>query len=232
MTTEFNPFASEELTAPFSEEWEARRRVADAIKQLTDVLVTSTPSAEQMAHIAGQLETTAEEFSRAPRIHGKLNWISSGEHGSFGQINQELSPLTGLSNPLSPPVKIWVDGDTVRGSCSCGWAYEGPPGSVHGGYVAAIFDQFLGMGQTISGQAGMTGYLHVSYHRRTPLNKDLVLEGRMLKHDGRKVLMAAEITADGAVTARCEALFVEPRDGMHTLQSAARQRAEKQVDGM
>lgn len=219
MENNFNPFASEEITPPYSEEWEAKRRVAEAISKLTEVLVTSSPAIEEMERIAAQLESTAKEFAQTPRIFGRVNWIETGEHGSFGQVSHELNPLAGLSNPLAPPVKTWIEGDIGRGSCYCGWAYEGPPGSVHGGYVAAIFDQFLGMAQTLGGGPGMTAYLHVNYHHRTPLNTRLELEARLLKREGRKTLMEAELVADGTRTASCEALFVQPPQGMYSLKN-------------
>lgn len=219
MDIQNNPFASEEITPPYSAEWEAKRRVADAVRQLTEVLVTSSPAVDEMHDIARQLEKTAAEFAATPRIYGRLGWIESGEHGSFGQVSHELNPMAGLSNPLAPPVNTWIEGNIAHGSCYCGWAYEGPPGSVHGGYVAAIFDQFLGMAQIIGKQPGMTGYLHVDYHQRTPLNTKLVLEGRLLRQEGRKTVMAAEITADGVKTASCEALFVQPRQGMYALKT-------------
>jgi hypothetical protein len=217
METDLNPFDSEEITAPFSEEWEAKRRVSAAISKLTEVLVTSSPAIDEMNRIAEQLESTAEEFAQTPRIFGRLAWIETGEHGSFGQVSHELNPLAGISNPLAPPVTTWIEGDIARGSCYCGWAYEGPPGSVHGGYVAAIFDQFLGMAQILGKGPGMTAYLHVNYHKRTPLNTRLELQARLLKREGRKTLMEAEIIADGIITASSEALFVQPRQGMDAL---------------
>ena len=102
-----NPFAVEEITPPFNDEWVAKRRVADAIKQLTGVLVTSSPSVEKMHAIAEQLEITAEEFSRSPRIFGRSDWAESGMHGSFGQVSHELNPMAGWSNPIAPPVNSW-----------------------------------------------------------------------------------------------------------------------------
>ena len=209
-----NPFASEEITAPYSAEWEAKRSVADAIKKLSEVLVTSSPSVDEMHKIAEKLNTTAEDFRNSPRIYGRSRWAESGEHGSFGQISHELNPLAGLSNPIAPPVNHWIDGDLAFATCECGWAYEGPPGSVHGGIVAAIFDQFLGMAQIIGGQPGMTAYLNISYHNRTPLNTELKLEGKLLRIEGRKTFMRGEMFADGTMTASCEGLFVQPRGGM------------------
>lgn len=214
-----NPFASEEITPPFNDEWVAKRRVANAIKQLTEVLVTSTPNIEKMDAIAQQLEDTAEEFSESPRIYGRWDWAASGAHGSFGQVSHELNPMAGWSNPIAPPINSWIDDDTARATCLCGWAYEGPPGSVHGGFVASIFDQFLGMAQMLGGQPGMTGYLHVNYHNRTPLNTELKLEGKLVKVEGRKTIMRGEMYADGVKTASAEGLFVQPKGGMHIVQT-------------
>ena len=220
-----NPFATEEITPAFNDEWVAKRRVANAIKQLTEALVTSSPNTETMHAIAQQLEVTAEEFRGSPRIYGRFDWAASGEHGSFGQISHELNPLAGWSNPVAPPVNNWIDGDMALGTCQCGWAYEGPPGSVHGGYVAAIFDQFLGMAQILGGQPGMTGYLHINYHQRTPLNTELKLEAKLVKVEGRKTIMRGEMFAEGVMTASAEGLFVQPRSGMgaiRTLEAATR----------
>lgn len=214
---DFNPFASEEITPPYNDEWQAKRRVADALKQLTEVLVTSAPDTEKMHAIAEKLERTAADFRHSPRIYGRRDWAASGEHGTYGQVTHELNPLAGWSNPVAPPLNMWIDGETSRGSCQCGWTYEGPPGSVHGGVVASIFDQFLGMTQLLGKKPGMTGYLHVNYHNRTPLNTELRLEGRYLSIEGRKNRISAEMYADGVMTASAEALFVQPRGGMAAL---------------
>ena len=218
MSANDNPFASEEITPAFNDEWVAKRRVAKAIKQLTEALVTSSPDIDDLQGIADQLEATAAEFRGSPRIYGRRDWATSGEHGSYGQISHELNPLAGWSNPIAPPLNSWIDGDRAYGTCQCSWAYEGPPGSLHGGMVAAIFDQFLGMAQVLGGQPGMTGYLHVNYHNRTPLNTELKLEGRLVKIEGRKTIMRGEMFAGKVMTASCEGLFVQPKGGMHNIE--------------
>jgi hypothetical protein len=212
-----NPFASEDINPAFNDEWVAKRRVADALKQLTEVLVTSSPDIEQMHSIAERLEATAASFRASPRLFGRSRWAASGEHGSFAQISHELNPLSGWSNPIAPPLNSWIDGDRAYGVCQCNWAYEGPPGSVHGGMIAAIFDQFLGMAQRMGGQPGMTGYLNVNYHNRTPLNTELKLEGMLTKVEGRKTILRGEMYANDVMTASCEGLFVQPKGGIDAL---------------
>ena len=214
-----NPFASEEITAPYSAEWEAKRRVAAAVRKISEVLVTSSPDLEDMHTFAEELERTADRFADTPRLYGRLEWIRTGEHGSYGQVSHELNSLAGFSNPLAPPVHTWIDGETAFGRCICNWAYEGPPGSVHGGFVAAIFDQFMGMAQSIGGQPGMTAYLNVNYHQRTPLNTELNLRGELVELAGRKTRMLGEMFAGQERTASCEVLFVEPRQGIYSLEN-------------
>lgn len=214
-----NPFYFEEITPAFNDEWQAKRRMANAIKQLTEALVTSSPSIEKMERFAAQLESTASEIEQSPRIYGRYDWTNSGEHGNHGQISHELNPIAGWSNPLAPPLNSWIEDDICYATCTCGWAYEGPPGSVHGGYVAALFDQFLGMAQLLSDRPGMTAFLHVNYHARTPLNTELRLKGWYDKIEGRKNFIRGEMYADGVMTASAEGLFVQPRGGMYSLRA-------------
>jgi hypothetical protein len=210
----FNPFESEEITPPFSDHWGAKRRLAQALRSLTDVLVTSTPSIEDMNEIAERLELQARQFAKAPRLYGQLAFQADGRHGKRGEVNHELNAVAGWSNPLAPGLNMWIEGDRAYGTVTCGWAYEGPPGHIHGGFVAAILDQFLGMAQMVGRQPGMTGKLEVRYHRPSPLNVELTLEARLEKVEGRKTLVLGEMRNGEQVTATCEALFIRPRGGL------------------
>jgi hypothetical protein len=213
-TSLLDPFASEEITPAISAEWEAKRRVAAALRQLTDVLVSSSSPVAELHALAARLESAAADVAAHPRLYGRMAFAEEGTHGNFRQLAHELNPLSGISNPLAPPLNIWIEGDTAHGRARLGWAYEGPPGSVHGGYVAALFDQFLGMAQAMGGQPGMTGTLSVRYHRRTPLEVELRLVGKLLRLEGRKTVMHARLFAEDVLTAESEALFVRPLGGM------------------
>jgi len=215
---DIDPFASEEITPAISAEWEAKRRVAAALRTLDEVLVSSTPPVAELHALAARLEDAARDFATHPRLFGRLAFVEDGGHGNFRQIAHELNPLSGISNPLAPPLNIWIEDGEAHGRATLGWVYEGPPGSVHGGYVAALFDQFMGMAQAIGGQPGMTGTLTIRYRRRTPLNTELRLHARVTGIAGRKTFVAATMNADGAVVAECEGVFVQPAGGMFRLQ--------------
>jgi len=96
----------------------------------------------------------------------------------------------------------------VRAEAEFGWAYEGPPGHVHGGIVAAAFDEVLGVTQAVGEWAGMTGTLSVTYHRPTALHRLLVFEARVDRKEDRRVYASATLTADGEHLASAEAIFI------------------------
>ena len=118
------------------------------------------------------------------------------------------SPLIGRANPLSPPITLTLDGDVVVGTVTFGSAYEGPPGCVHGGYVAAAFDEVLGSAQTFSGAPGMTGTLTVRYRNPTPLSAPLRIEGRFDRQERRKVFTTGRMYAGDVLTAEAEGIFI------------------------
>ena len=94
-----------------------------------------------------------------------------------------------------------------------GSAYEGPPGCVHGGYIAGAFDELLGATQSLSGNPGMTGRLTVHYRSPTPLHTDLRMHGELEKVEGRKIfthgsLFAPETDGGERLCAEAEGLFI------------------------
>ena len=103
---------------------------------------------------------------------------------------------------------MWRDGEQVRGEAVFSPTYAGPPDSVHGGIIAAVFDEILSMANVISGNAGFTGTLTVRYHRKTPLDTPIELWGINERQDGRKQFSRGEMRANGEVTASAEGLFI------------------------
>jgi acyl-coenzyme A thioesterase PaaI-like protein len=130
------------------------------------------------------------------------------------------SPLIGRANPLAPPLEITVEDDRVVGEVTFGSPYEGPPGCVHGGYVAAAFDEVLGAAQSLSGRPGMTGTLTVRYRQPTPLHTPLRFVGVLTGVEGRKIFTRGESWAGDQLTAEAEGIFVSvPRERMEELRA-------------
>ncbi|PLW82689.1 PaaI family thioesterase [Kineobactrum sediminis] len=207
----FNPFTSEEIAPPFSAHWEAKRRAAQAVRELTEVLVTSNADIATLNAFTDSITASRQHLAEQPRLYGVTAFIREGGHGHHGEVNHELNAVGGFSNPLAPQLNMWLEKESAFGTVTCGYAYEGPPGYIHGGYIAAIFDQFLGMAQLMGKNPGMTGCLTVRYHRPTPLNTPLDLSASLRGSEGRKTVVTGEMHAAGELTASCEGLFIRPR---------------------
>jgi acyl-coenzyme A thioesterase PaaI-like protein len=146
------------------------------------------------------------------------------------------SPLAGILNPIAPPVRlVVVDGEAsgnaeIRGTVWFDYPYEGPPNCVHGGVIAATFDEILGAANIVAGSPGMTGTLSVRYRKPTPLRVELRLEARFLDRSGRKIRTWAGMYHGDVLTAEADGLFIEviPRQML----AIAEQNAEGPDDGL
>lgn len=118
------------------------------------------------------------------------------------------SPIVGPLNAIAPPVRLHVDGDRLRGRLVLDAPYVGPPGTVHGGVIALIFDELLGCANIAQGYGGFTGTLTIRYERRTPICEQIELESWVDRIEGRKVFTVGTISYDGSVTARAEGVFI------------------------
>lgn len=187
--------------------WIQKRRLATAMRKVIELLVTTEAPADELCAAADRLEMYAQRLATQPQQYitwGHPEAATAGTTGGFF----DLSPLMGLANPLAPPIALWVDGETVRGKAEFGWAYQGPPGYLHGGFVAALFDETLGMTQSMTGNPGMTGTLTVRYRKPTPLYTPLRIEATVQRIHGRKIFTEARLYAGDLLTAEAEAIFI------------------------
>jgi acyl-coenzyme A thioesterase PaaI-like protein len=119
-----------------------------------------------------------------------------------------FDPVIGLLSPLAPPLSIsTVEGRTVA-TVSFTTPYEGPPGCVHGGVIAACFDQVLNVANLLAGAAGPTATLEVRYCRPTPLATPVTFETSAPVVDGREVRTTAVLRAGDTITAEASGTFV------------------------
>lgn len=196
------------------------RALAEALRGLIDDLAVTGADPAVLAGIAEQVVAMRERLAaQPPRPSAWAERTEDGRSTSFF----ELSPIAGHANPLAPPIAFTVLDDTVVGVASYGPACEGPPGIVHGGLVAAAFDEVLGLAQSLSGQFGMTGTLTIRYRRPTPLGVQVRYVGRVIGVSGRKIRVTGEAHVDGAVTAEAEGLFIAiGLEGFASLDAARR----------
>ena len=190
----------------------ALKELADAARTLVDRLVATDAPDDVIAAATAEVTVAADRF--AGHHQGSLYGFS--EMANAGDRDDPLydhSPLIGIANPLAPPMSIQQVGDTIEAEVTFGQAYEGPPNCVHGGYVAAAFDELLGATQSLSGAPGMTGTLSVRYESPTPLHESLRLVGRLVGVERRKIFTEGTCYAGERVTATATGLFISMQPG-------------------
>ena len=193
---------------------ERLRDLADATRLLVARLVATDAPDDVVEAATAQVRATAELLADYPQaaVYGFSEVATSG-----GQADAlfDNSPLIGVANPLAPPMSIVEDDRVVTGTVRFGLAYEGPPGCVHGGYVAATFDELLGAAQSLSGAPGMTGTLSIRYESPTPLNTDLRFVGWVERVERRKIFTVGQSYAGDRLTATAEGIFISLNPGMY-----------------
>ena len=102
----------------------------------------------------------------------------------------------------------------VRATLAIPEHFNGYPGTVHGGILAALLDEAAARATLIDGgfdDLMVTAKLELTYRRPTPTGARIVVVARLRRRSRARALAVAEIRlADGTVTAEAEALLTRP----------------------
>ncbi len=102
----------------------------------------------------------------------------------------------------------------IEGTVTVPEHFNGYPGIVHGGIIAAILDETAGRAVMLEGNFDnlfVTLKLDITYRNFTPTNTLLTVVGWIISKGNRSVKVAAELRLpDGTVTAECQAVVVRP----------------------
>jgi acyl-coenzyme A thioesterase PaaI-like protein len=184
-----------------------RARLAQAVRHLIDAALTAEEaSADDLEAAADSTERIAADLHRRD-LSDRPSGIRQRAEASHDDYLPR-SPLVGEISPLAPPIEYEYRNGRLIGRGVFHAAYEGPPGYVHGGWIALAFDEMLGMANIASGHPGMTGRLSVRYRRPTPLHRPIEVESWTEQVDGRRIVTRGTLSVDGVVTAEAEGLFV------------------------
>jgi acyl-coenzyme A thioesterase PaaI-like protein len=122
-----------------------------------------------------------------------------------------FSPVVGPLNTIAPPIRLEVRPDkSVRGTMTLDEQYCGPPwNTTHGGVIALVFDELLGVAGIVGAGGGFTGRLIVHYRKPTPILEPIELRAWIERIEGRKLIVHGEMRHRDEVTAEAEGLFVQ-----------------------
>ena len=210
-----NPFKGFHIrTEERSENDKRRIEIAKEVRTVIDQLIATSAPVEELERTQAIINQAVALLKSRSHSHD----YEGPSEGSLAPLNSFLdrSPIIGGINPLSVPMLMEIDGDggtesTVVGHATFPAAYEGPPGCVHGGFIAAYFDEVLGMAQSLSGNPGMTVNLTVDYRAPTPLKQPVIFRGRVVSIDGRKISVAGTLHHGETLCAEAKGLFVSMR---------------------
>ena len=194
--------------SPEATYWQARQRLAIATRALNEKLVSTDIDPELAAAITEKIEGLMAELSQAQQVDGLVDMAKRGERGTIDDVMGELVSVGGRSHPCSPEL-LWQEASNrITGTVRFNQAFEGPPGHVHGGWVAGVLDHIMGMTHVRTGHPGMTGGLSVRYLKPTPLNQLIEISAEATELDGKRTEVKGTMRCGETTTATAEAIFV------------------------
>ena len=192
---------------------EAAATLADELRAIGAALTLQEPTAEGLAAalpLARELRGHLEGPTRQRWYdHDPVSPVrSQGARASYG----DQSPIRGRRNPVAPPLVLerveGPDGPRMLGEVTFSRVYEGPPHGVHGGFVAALFDEILGAAQGLVPPPGVTALLAIRYRNVTPIEEPLRFEAWIADDRERRIEARATCHAGDTLTADARGTFV------------------------
>ena len=193
-----------------------RVRAATLLRRIGHEFVAREISDDQLAEVNSRLDELSAIISSGAL---RSRQVPSGSLASFkmtvpeeGQIEKHQlfsdSIVSGGANPMGLGGYLWREGSNALMEVTLGKAFEGAPGRAHGGIVAALIDETMGLVLAISEVLAFTAQLDITYVAPTPINTPIVAKAWLDKQDGRKLSIAATVTAGDVEIARATALFI------------------------
>jgi hypothetical protein len=145
---------------------------AGAIRRLSSLLLSLEHAHPTVDAILTQISDWESELSAAVPPDSAPR-IGSDDDGSR-RIYLDHATDIGAFNPCFPEYHFdHFDAETASGRVAFPLVYEGPPGLVHGGFLAVFFDCVMQHQNCLAGLSGKTRSLNVTFRRPTPVLTDL-----------------------------------------------------------
>jgi acyl-coenzyme A thioesterase PaaI-like protein len=118
------------------------------------------------------------------------------------------SVVSGGSNPMGLGGYLWREGDAAAMQVTLGKAFEGVPGRAHGGIVAALIDETMGLVLAVNDVLAFTVQLDITYLAPAPIDQAIIARAWLERRDGRKLFISARVQANDTDVASAKALFL------------------------
>jgi hypothetical protein len=174
--------------------------LADVLRDLTSTVLSlerTSPELEELTRLLRDAQRRlagVAPVDPAPRVGDAAT--------DDRRVYVDHSRDVGDYNPCFPRYEFRVEGAGGSGTVEFPVCYEGPPGIVHGGFLAVFFDCVLQQLNCDLGLAGKTAELSLRFRRPTPLVTPLVVHATR-SIDGDRIHSRAHLELGGKVL--CEA---------------------------
>ena len=139
--------------------------------------------------LSGEAEWTP--FDAASLVGESLRFVSGDPDGERFRVRYYKDHEQHLK------ARIWFGPET-----------EGPPGHAHGGSMAAVLDEVLGLAAWAAGYSIVVGNLNVNFRNLLPLQKVVTVESKIISAEGRKVMVHGRIFCEKTTYAAGECLCI------------------------
>jgi len=211
------------MTEPWTFGVEPLGQTADAaalLRRVTGLILALEGEDDEVARLIADLERAERVLAThvPPEPQPRVGPAADGD----GRLYVDHARDIGAFNPAFPEYELQVDGALASGTVTFPLVYEGPPGIVHGGFLAVFFDCVVQHHNCDVGVAGKTTSLALRFKRPAPIGVPLSftidrrVDGDRIRstaamRDGDRVVCEADV--DAIAGDRTNLPAVSPRAG-------------------
>jgi hypothetical protein len=190
------------------ERWTFGESPLDETRELATVLRDLIGTAVALEQPSHELRTLIDELRTAQQRLAALGPADlrprvGNDPDPARRVYLDHSRDIGEYNACFPRYDMTVADDRAHGRVTFPLAYEGPPGLVHGGFLAVFFDCALQQLNCDMGRSGKTRNLSVRFRRPTPILTELEFAAERTVTDD-SIELNAELRLDGTVVCSAE----------------------------
>jgi hypothetical protein len=170
---------------------------AGAIRRLSSLLLSLEHAHPAVDAIVAQIGDWERELGAAVPADSAPRIGSDDDDARRVYIDHATD--IGAFNPCFPEYRFeHLNAQTASGRVAFPLVYEGPPGLVHGGFLAVFFDCVMQHQNCLAGLSGKTRSLNVKFRRPTPVLTELRFDIAR-SHVDRGITSTARLLLDDEV---------------------------------
>jgi hypothetical protein len=174
--------------------------LAAVLRDLMGTALALEQPSEELRAVIAELEAARRRL--AAQLPADLAPRLGADAEPARRVYLDHSRDVGTYNACFPGYELETHDDRASGRVEFPLVYEGPPGVVHGGFLAVFFDCVLQQLNCDMGAAGKTRSLALRYRRPVPILTGLEVSARRTIAGGT-IHSSGELRLDGTVL--CEA---------------------------